>query len=105
MNEVLIYDFDTDEISSYMQESLEKYEVRTLTQGRSKILDNGDLFIEESNYGRLLYFDATGDLKWSYLNKDEKGNVHTLGWSRILSSEEDINNVKSFLNSKNNCDA
>ena len=25
VNEVLIYDFDTDEISSYMQESLEKY--------------------------------------------------------------------------------
>ena len=56
-NEVVIYDFETDSYSKYLNESLKQYDVRTLTEGRSQILDNNDLFIEEQNYGRILYFN------------------------------------------------
>ena len=62
-NEVIIYDFKTNEYSSYLKDSLIENDVRTITEGRSQILPNGDLFIEETNYGRTLYFNADGSLK------------------------------------------
>ena len=39
-NEVVIYDFKTDSYSKYFDESLQQYDVRTVTEGRSQILDN-----------------------------------------------------------------
>ena len=57
-NEVIIYDFKTNEYSSYLKDSLIEHDVRTITEGRSEILPNGDLFIEETNYGRTLYFQC-----------------------------------------------
>ena len=62
-NEVNIYDFKTDTYSSYMKDSLIENDVRTITQGRSEILPNGELFIEESNYGRTLFFNSDGSLR------------------------------------------
>ena len=55
-NEVIIYDFKTKQYSYYLNKSLTKDDVRTVTQGRSNILSNGDLFLEETDYGRTLYF-------------------------------------------------
>ena len=59
-NRVIIYDFKTGEYSYYLNESLKKEDVRTITAGRSQILPNGDLLIEETNYGRTLYLTQTG---------------------------------------------
>ena len=53
-NEVIIYNFKTNKYSSYLKDSLIENDVRTITEGRSEILPNGDLFIEETNYGRTL---------------------------------------------------
>ena len=102
-NEVIIYDFKTNGYSSYLQDSLVKNNVRTITQGRSQILTNGDLFIEESNYGRTLYLNADGSLRWSHVNRAENGNVYGVGWSRILYTQEDIQTVTNFLTNKVTC--
>ena len=102
-NEVVIYNFMTDEYVSYLKESLANNDVRTITQGRSEILTNGDLFIEETNYGRTLYFNADGSLRWTHVNRAEDGNVYRVGWSRILYTKEDIQTVNNFLNNKGTC--
>jgi len=102
-NEVVIYNFRTDEYVSYLKESLANNDVRTITQGRSEILTNGDLFIEETNYGRTLYFNADGSLRWTHVNRAEDGNVYRVGWSRILYTKEDIQTVNNFLNNKGTC--
>tara|TARA_B100001750_G_scaffold246189_1_gene267748 strand:- start:1844 stop:3223 length:1380 start_codon:yes stop_codon:yes gene_type:complete len=102
-NEVLIYDFETKEYSSYLSESLISYDVRTITEGRSEILPNGDLMIEESNFGRTLYFNADGSLAWSFVNRASDGNVYTLGWSRILYTSDDLQTVNNFLTNKGPC--
>jgi hypothetical protein len=102
-NEVIIYDFKTDEYSSYLKDSLVNNDVRTITEGRSQILPNGDLFIEETNYGRTLYFNADGSLRWSHVNRAENGNVYGVGWSRILYTQEDIQTVTNFLTNKVTC--
>ena len=102
-NEVLIYNFESREYSTYLSDSLKKEDVRTVTGGRSQIISNGDLFIEETNYGRTLYFNADGSLRWSHVNRSKKGYVHFVEWSRILYKNIDIRNVKNFLNSKGEC--
>ena len=99
-NEVSIYDFKTDTYSSYLKDSLIENDVRTITQGRSKILPYGELFIEETNYGRTLFFNADGSLRWTHVNRAENGNVYSVAWSRILYTPEDIQSVKKVLTNK-----
>lgn len=96
-NEVIIYDFKTYEHSSYLVDYLIENDVRTITNGRSEILINGDLFIEETEYGRTLYFNADGSLRWTHVNRAGDGTVYGIGWSRILYTQEDIQTVNNFL--------
>jgi len=103
-NGVIIYNFKTNEYSTYLAESLIENDVRTVAQGRSEILPNGDLFIEETNYGRTLYLNSDGSLKWTHINKADDGNIYVVGWSRILYMQDDIQTVNNFLKSKVKCD-
>ena len=96
-NEVLIYDFQTNLYSKYLNDGMIKYDVRTISEGRSQILDNEDLFIEESDYGRLLYFNKDKSLRWQYVNRAKNGLNYLLGWSRILYLPEDIKKVNELL--------
>jgi hypothetical protein len=102
-NEVLIYNFKTNEISTYLQDSIVEHDVRTITQGRSRILPNGDLFIEETDYARTLYFNSNGSLRWSHVNRASDGKLYRVGWSRILYSPNDIRNVNKLLKLKGAC--
>ena len=96
-NEVLIYDFKTDSYSKYFDEPLEQHDVRTFTQGLNQILDNGDLFIEEQNFGRLLYINKDMSLQFQYVNRADNGDVYLVSWSRILYKPEDIKKVHKVL--------
>ena len=100
-NRVVIYDFETEKYSYHLEKSLKKEDVRTITEGRSQILPNGDLFIEETNYGRLLYFNSDGSLRWTHVNRSKKGNVYLVQWSRILYEDDDIEKVHRFLKINN----
>jgi len=102
-NEVIIYNFKTNKYSSYLKDSLSKNDVKTIGEGRSEILPNGDLFIEETNYGRTLYFNGDGSLRWSHVNRGSDNNVSRVGWSRILYNKEDLININNFLTNKSNC--
>tara|TARA_B100001094_G_scaffold292405_1_gene311499 strand:- start:137 stop:703 length:567 start_codon:yes stop_codon:yes gene_type:complete len=99
-NEVLIYDFETNEYSSYLRDSMTKNDIRSITEGRSEILDNGDLYIEETNYGRTLYFNNDGSLRWEHINRAENGNIYPVGWSRILYTPRDLDIVRAVINKK-----
>ena len=99
-NKILIYDFDTDDFTSYLHQSLVANDVRTISQGLHKITSDGDLFIEETNYGRLLFFSPNGDLIWSYFNRSNRGELFSLNWSRLLFKQKDIQKVRSFLKIK-----
>ena len=102
-NQILIFNFDTDSISSYLSKSLVREDVRTISQGRGQILSNGDLFIEETNDGRTLFFNKDGTLRWTHVNRAEDGNVYRVNWSRILYTREDIQTVNNFLTNKGTC--
>lgn len=102
-NEVLIYDFKSEEMSSYLPKSLAREDLRTVSEGRSEILPNGDLFIEESNFSRTLYFNKDGSLRWTHVNRAKNGNVYRVAWSRILYTQEDIQTVNFLLTNKKTC--
>ena len=80
-----------------------KNDVRTKNEGLSEILPNGDLFIEETNYARTLYFNSNGTLRWTHVNRADDGKVYAVGWSRILHSRDDIDKVNNFLESRGKC--
>lgn len=102
-NEVVIYDFETNDYSIHLKNSLIENDVRTISAGQSEILPNYDLFIEESNYARTLYYNSDGSVRWTHVNRANDGNVYMLGWSRILYNDEDIKIVNDFLTNKGDC--
>ena len=86
-NKVVIYDFKSNEYSEYLSDSFREHDIRTITQGLSEILPNGDLFVEETNSPEYFTLTQTA-LWWSYLNRGNDNNTYTLGWSRILATDD-----------------
>ena len=80
-----------------------KDDVKTVFAGRSEILPNGDLMVEETFSGRTLFYNSDGSLRWTHLNRADNGNVYGIAWSRILYTKDDILNVNNFLNSNITC--
>ena len=101
-NEVLIYDFEKDLYEPYMAQSMKKENIRTLTGGLQEILNNNDLFIEESDFGRFLYFNSDGTLRWQYVNRWQD-KIYRVAWSRVYDRKDDIKKINYFLNTKLNC--
>ena len=44
-----------------------------------------------------------GSLRWTFVNRSDKGQLYELGWSRILHKDEDIQIIKNFLSSQGKC--
>ena len=66
-------------------------------------MPNNDLFIEETESSRGLYFNADGSLRWTHVNRAKNGNVYYIGWSRILYTKEHLQNVNNFLENRGIC--
>lgn len=96
-NRVLIYDFELEKYSEYLKSSILSQNISSPIQSLHTVLPNKDLFIEETMMGRLLYFDSDGKLIWTYKNKASNNKVGILGWSRIIYSKSDLENIKDFL--------
>lgn len=85
-NELMVYDFETQSVTSPWKPAFEKLEIRTTTQGRGTPIGE-EVMVEETNYGRVLQFDKTGNVRWQYVNRASDGKVYTLNWSRLVSRE------------------
>ncbi len=86
-NNQYIYDFESDQVSTPYTKMFQKGKIKTLTEGRSRILQDGQLFVEETNYGRILFGDTNG-VKGIYVNRLDKEHIGALGWSRYYTTEE-----------------
>ena len=103
LSSVLIYNFKTEAYRPYLENSFIINDIFSTTGGRSEILPNGDLFVEESNFARTLYFNSDGSLKWLHLNKSINGDPYLVNWSRILYTKKDIDKVQNFINNRAQC--
>jgi len=94
-NTVVVYDFRSGKTSEPFKNFLDETKPRTRTQGRARILPDGGLFVEESNYGRHLRFSVDG-LMWSRVNEYDDKHVAVLSWSRYLTKSEAEGPVKAI---------
>ena len=99
-NSVVIYDFKTGLYSSHLGKAFVENDIRTVTEGRASILTNGDVFVEETNYGRTLYIVSDGRVRWTLLNSSKDGKVYAVNWSRILFGKNDLRRVDNLINMK-----
>lgn len=82
-----VYDFSTNKCSTPYNAFFRSAKIGTLTEGRSRILSNGDIWVEETNKGRILYGNAKKEL-WSYVEKIDHSHVSYISWSRYITEEE-----------------
>jgi len=83
-NRLYVYDFATGKTESPFEAAFAAQDIRTVTQGLATYMENGDLFVEETNYGRLLRMSPDGTVRWRYISTDTGGRRLELGWSRYI---------------------
>jgi len=101
-SDTVIYDFKKNKSYSPYKSAYIKNKISTTMGGLSKVLKNGDIFVEETWGGRVLRMDKMGNIKWQYINKEENGKTYLLNWSRLLSENMYSSVVKKLTNIK--CD-
>lgn len=86
-NNVYRYNFLTDTMSTPFNDIMKSMKVRSKTESRATLLENGDVFIEEQNNGRILRLSTT-DSKWEYARRINKKQLAMLSWSRYLTQQQ-----------------
>lgn len=93
VSEIIIWDPERNTFTRPYQAVMEKLGVFSASQGRAKILENGDAFIEEPWHTRALRISPE-KARWIFVN--QKGNSTAAGalhWSRYLTKDA----VPNFL--------
>ena len=62
-------------------------EVRGAGSGLADILENGDVFVEESEAGRLLRL-APDKVRWEFVRRVDEYHLSVFNWSRYLTAEQ-----------------
>lgn len=92
-SEVVIYNFETNIFRKVFNEQLQKENFKTYLSGKSQILSDGSLFVEEARHGRIILFDNRGQKVWEYINKSLNGLIGYTSGCRVI---EDENFIKKF---------
>lgn len=82
-SEIYIYRPDDDRVETPYTDILQRVDMRSRTEGRVTILNNGDAFIEETNRQRLLRVSRDA-LRWEYVAPLSTNTAGALHWSRYL---------------------
>ena len=88
------------EFKKKFSKEINKQNVITGVAGLSEIFDDGSLFIEETQSGRLLFFDKNGKLVLEYVNKANNGMNYGLGFSKVLKMNKNLKKIINNLESK-----
>ena len=87
-NDVKIYDFATDTVSSPWAQAMTDQDVRTIDMGRQEIVSDDAVILEETDYGRLMELQRDGSTGWEYVNRAGDGKIYLLNWTRTLDRAE-----------------
>ncbi len=86
-NQQYVYDFSNGSITTPYAQLLASISLRTRTQGATRILDNGNIYIEDSNGARNIRGDFDSAL-WSYIERIDDKKVKLLSWNRYITEQE-----------------
>ncbi len=82
-NEVVVYDFRSDSTFVLLKDLFVSEQINTRTEGLSEFLSNGDLFVEESNEGKIYIMNEQEvKLQQSFSTMFED-KIHLTNWIRI----------------------
>ena len=87
-NEIVVYDFATDQVSRPWDAAMKAADVKTLFEGLFTVLPDGSVLVEEENAGRLLVLGQDGTVRAEFINKGVDGIGYRMGWSRYLTQTE-----------------
>ncbi|MGD9331303.1 MAG: arylsulfotransferase family protein [Desulfobacterales bacterium] len=68
-------------------EMMAEEKIGTETSGRSRVLANGDVYIEQSDYSRLIRI-SQNKVRWEYVNALSPDTVGAIHWSRYIAADE-----------------
>ncbi|MFW5870130.1 MAG: arylsulfotransferase family protein [Candidatus Sumerlaeota bacterium] len=86
---ISLWEPSTGVVEEPYNEAFEKADIRTKTEGRCRLLPNGDAYVEETESNRLLRI-SKDDVRWEYVNSSAAhSNVSgALHWCRYYLPEE-----------------
>jgi hypothetical protein len=94
-NRVLVYDFESKQVSQPFASLLATMRPITISQGRARILPDGGLFIEETESARHLRF-TQNKLLWSRVNDYDEKRIGAVAWSRYLTEDEASSTLRAL---------
>jgi hypothetical protein len=97
-NEILIYDLEDKKFSKLINNSLNKENISTPTQGLHEINEKY-ILIEEHDNGRIFLFNKNGEIYWKF-NNIENDKKSLISWGKIIKNKNKINDVIKSVNNK-----
>jgi hypothetical protein len=82
-NDIYFYDFEKNEVTKPYTKVMKKLGIKTISEGRCDLLTNGDLFVDETNYGKL-YIINKDSLKMTYTERYDKNHIKMFNWVRPI---------------------
>ena len=76
-NDIYFYDFEKDKILKPYTKVMKQARIKTRSEGRCDLLPNGDLFIDETNHGKL-YIINKDSVKMIYTERYDKNHIKML---------------------------
>jgi len=95
-SQIYVYDAESDTVSTPFDSILRSEQMRSLTEGRSTLLENGDVFIEETERCRLLRVSEK-EVRWLYVSGESKEKSNVITWCRYLTADDIRNKWKEIL--------
>jgi hypothetical protein len=86
-NNIYLFDFADGSVSTPFTSVLKEFDVRTPTEGLQERIEKGDVFVEETNYGRILRVSPK-QVIWEFTVKIDDDTVGMVNWSRYLTKEQ-----------------
>lgn len=86
-SEIYLYDYRNNTVDLPYSRVMTEEKVFSQTGGRSMILPNGDVIIEESDKNRILRI-SQNKTRWEYVNSLSPNTSGAIHWARYISSEE-----------------
>ena len=82
-NNAYVFDFKTNKVSTPFTRLFETMKIQTRTEGRCDLLSNGDLFVCETNYGRIIIGDTLKP-KMVYVERIDKEHIKMFNLVRYI---------------------
>jgi len=86
-NNLYVINFETNSCTTPYTSFFKSSKIGTYTEGLARVLDNGNVFVEETNNGRILFGNKKTAI-WSYVERIDETKLSIFNWSRYITEKE-----------------